>query len=128
MARKNTLQSRIAQNQSLAASFNSPVTVIEYTDNVCYQINVTTSDSEGSFVVQASADYDVNQPGTQVSNPGNWVDLMLAGGTPTVAGANDSILIDLNQLPFKAIRLRYVSSVAGTGTCDIWIVTKQIGG
>ena len=60
-------------------------------------------------------------------NPGNWINLVLAGGTPFVAAANDQILIDLNQLPFTAIRLSYTSTIAGTGVADIFITARQLG-
>lgn len=128
MARKNIVVHRLVSAQSLAASFNSEVTVIRYLDNLSYQINITTSNSTGTFKVQGSNDYAVSEPGTQVTNSGTWVDLTLGGGTPSVAAANDSILINMNQLPFTAIRLVYTAGTAGTGTCAIYVVGKQIGG
>lgn len=129
MSRKNTLVTPLVIGQSLSASFNSAPTVVRYLDNCSYQINVTTTNSSGTFTVQASDDYYVNEGNDSVVvNPGNWVTLTLAGGTPFVAGANDSIIINLNQLPFYAIRLAYTSTAAGTGTCNIYIVNKQIGG
>lgn len=127
MARKDILVHKILTDQSLAADFVTDPTVINYLDNIAYQINVLTSDSTGTFIVQASVDYKVSTPGTQIANPGNWVDLPLSG-TPVVSGADDSILINLNQLPFSAVRLKYVSDTAGTGTCEAYIEAKQIGG
>jgi hypothetical protein len=126
MSRKNVLVHRLAEAQSLAANFNSPVTLIKYLDNMSYQINVDTSNSEGSFKVQGSLDYTVG-PAGEVIDSGSWVDLDI-GGSPLVEAQNDTILIDMNQLPFVAIRLVYTSDTAGTGTCDIWIVGKQLGG
>lgn len=128
MARKNTLPYRVAHNQSLAANFTCSPTLIRYLDNISYQINVTTSNSTGTFVVQGSLDYTVDEPGGTVTNPGNWIDLTLGGGTILVSAASDQILIDLNQLPFNAVRLKYTSTVPGTGTCDIYILCKQVGG
>ncbi len=127
MARKNFNDYEVSTNQSLATSFISPVTIISYMDNVGYQINITTSNSTGSFAVQVSNDYDSNELGTNVYNPGTWASLDL-GGTPVAAGANDIISISLNQLPYKAIRINYTSNVAGTGTCDIYLSSKQVGG
>lgn len=69
--------------------------------------------------VQASA----NQAGVA----GHWIDLTLGGGTPTIAAASDDIIIDLNQLPFSAIRLSYTSTVAGTGTAQIVAMSKAVG-
>lgn len=126
MARKNTLNWQLLNDQSLATSFISPVTFIRNTDNVSYQINVTTSNSTGTFTIQVSDDYAINNEGA-VTNPGSWLTLTLSG-TPTVAAANDVIGISLNQLPYDAIRLVYTASTPGTGTCDATITSKQIGG
>jgi hypothetical protein len=128
MARKNVNVYQILTDESLAANFNSAPTLVKNLDNCSYQINVTTSDSTGSFKVQASNDYAIDETVNTVTNAGQWFDLTLAGGTPTVSGANDVIGINLNQLPFVAIRLSYTSTIAGTGTCSATIVTKQIGG
>jgi hypothetical protein len=127
MGRKNVLIHELVASKSLSTSFISPVTTIIYTDNVSYQINVATTDSFGTLNVQVSDDYATNPTTGAVMNPGTWDSLVLSG-TPTVSGATDSIIISMNQLPFTAIRLIYTSSVAGTGTADIYITTKAIGG
>lgn len=126
MARKNTLLYPVL-NQSLAASFTSTPTIITYLDNISIQINITTTNSTGTFSIQGSNDYARTEPSDVVSNAGNWVDLTLSG-TPTVAAANDSIIIDMNQLPFTAIRIKYTSTIAGTGHCDMYTVARQLGG
>lgn len=110
--------------QSMASSFNSLPTMIKYLDNVSYQINITTSNSTGTFSIQGSNDYQAAD-GLNSAATGNWVTLTLSG-TPVAAGANDNIMLTLNQLPFRAIRLVYVSAVAGTGTCNCYIVAKQL--
>lgn len=113
MARKLVLDPvQIASNQSLAASFNSASTAVPYQDNIAYQILVTTTNSTGQFVLQGSLD-DVN-----------WADLLNCG---TVAAANDDIVVNVNQFPFKYIRLAYTSSVAGTGTCSIKLMARTVG-
>lgn len=127
MSRKNQLNYKIEDNRSLAASFISSPTVIKYLDNVSYQINITTSAASGFFTIQASNDYEVNEPGTQIMDSGVWTDLTLSG-VPVVAGANDSIVISMNQVPYNALRIQYTSTVAGAGTCDIITQIKQIGG
>lgn len=127
MARKNVLEYQLATAQSLAASFISPVTVTKYLDNCSYQIDVTTSDSNGSFTVEVSDNYAINEETNSVTSAGTWGTLPI-GGTPVAGGANDVIQIDINQLSFKAMRIRYVSSVAGTGTCAIKLVCRQLGG
>lgn len=126
---KNVALKQIASNQSLAASFTSEVTTIQWLDNISYQINIDTSNSEGTFVVEASLDYvPANNVQNAQANAGNWFALQLSGGTPAVEGQDDVIGIDLNQLPYRAIRLRYISTVAGTGTCNIFINCRQLGG
>jgi len=129
MARKNVLKPVLLTPtpQSLAVAYTSPVTTITFADNIAYQINTTTSDSTGSFVVEGSLDYEVDFVTGALRNPGNWAALDL-GGTPVVAAANDVILINLNQLPFNAMRLRYVPIIPGTGTINVYIMTKEIGG
>ena len=80
--------------QSLAASFTTAPTLIDFQDNVAYQINVTTTNSTGTFAVQASLDYEKGN-GLENARTGNWVTLTLGGGTPTVSAANDNIMIYL---------------------------------
>lgn len=128
MARKNTLYYKVAEAQSLSSSFISSPTVVTYLDNCAYQLNVTTTNSIGTFKVQGSLDYKISEPGTEVQNPGQWADLPLGGGTPFVNAANDTILIDLNQIPFSALRIVYTAGTPGTGTVDIMFVSKQLGG
>lgn len=128
MARKNVVVYQLNKAQSMAASFTTNPTLIKYLDNIAYQINVTTTNSTGTFSVQGSLDYTIDETVNNVSNPGNWITLKLAGGVPTISAASDQILIDLNQLSFNAVRLVYTSTVAGTGTCDIFVMGRQIGG
>lgn len=128
MARKDTIRTELLSSQSLAASFNGPATIVRFLDNCSYQINITTTNSIGTFTVQGSNDYDVYSPSDAPETTGNWVDLTLGGGTPFANAANDSIIIDLNQIPFNALRVKYTAGTAGTGRCDIWFVAKQIGG
>lgn len=91
-------------------------------------MNVSTTDSAGTFQVQVSNDYYVNEGNDAVVvNPGHWVGLTLAGGTPTVAAVSDQIVINLNQLPFYAVRLAYFPTTSGTGTVDIYITDKSLG-
>lgn len=124
---KNTVRYEVSTNQSLAASFNSPVTVITYLDNCAYQMNIRTTDSIGTFKIQGSLDYMENAIGDQAQEgSNNWVDLTLGGGTPFVNAVDDTIIIDMNQVPFKALRVVYTSTTAGTGHADIWFMAKEL--
>lgn len=128
MARKDTLQSKLLTGQSLAATFTGPVTVIKNTDSISYQINVTTTNSIGTFKVQVSDDYTQYAPSEAVTISGNWADLPLGGDALSINAANDVLSVELRSLSFQAIRIVYTSGTAGTGTCDLWISTKQLGG
>lgn len=128
MPRKNILPYQIESDKSLAASFTSTPTVITFTDNISYQINCYTSDSIGTFALEVSNDYVVDSVTGSVKFAGTWNPLDLGGGTPFVNGDDAVISISLNQVPFGAIRVAYTSSVAGTGTCDIFFLSKQLGG
>lgn len=128
MARKNIVSYPILVARSLAASFQSVPTFIQYLDNVSYQINVTTTNSTGTFAIQASNDYAIDEITNTVTNPGNWMDLTLGGGTPAVAAANALIAISMNQVPFKALRIAYTAGTPGTGICSAFINCRQLGG
>lgn len=125
MSRKAQLNYVLEENKSLSSSFVTNPTVVTFLDNLSYQINVTTSDSQGVFVVQASNDYDVGLP-AGIENLGQWFDLVLSG-VPTVNLANDTIAISMNQVPFKAVRLSYTANTPGTGVCKIIIQDKMLG-
>lgn len=128
MSRKNQLVYKLSPTggQSLGASFTTAPTLVKYLDNCAYQIDATTSDAVGAFTVQASLDYAVNETTNIVTNSGHWVTLPI-GGTPALGSANDDILINLNQLPFNAIRLVYTRT-SGTGTAELYIQCRQLGG
>lgn len=113
--------------KSMSASFSSPATIVRNLDNVSYQINIATTNSTGTFAIQASNDYAVNAETGLVINAGNWITLPLSG-SPVAAGSADQILINLNQLPFNAVRFAYTPSVAGTGTLTAFLMAKQLGG
>lgn len=128
MARKNTLVHKLYDApQSLSATFTTPATLIRYLDNISYQFNAVTTDSIGNFAVECSDDYAVNEAGV-TSNPGIWVPLTLAGGVPFVNAGDADILIDLNQLPYIAVRVVYTATTPGTGTVEMYIVARQLGG
>lgn len=127
MARKDINFYKIATAQSLASGFTTTPTIVRYTDNISYQINITTTNSQGTFSVQVSDDYAIYAPTGVVENPGHWSTLTLSG-SPVVAAANDVIGISLHQLPYGAVRLVYAPTVAGTGVVDIYFSSKQVGG
>lgn len=127
MSRKNVLAPVVLESaKSLAATFTTTPTVLSFQDNISYQINITTSDSTGEFSIEASNDYSANNNGIDNADTGQWAMLPL-DGTPSVAAGNDTILININQFPFKALRLRYTANVAGTGIAEILLMARTVG-
>lgn len=124
MARKNQVTYKVATAQSLAADFISTPTWVKYLDNAAYQI-IPTGTPTGEFFVEASVDYDVNEAGV-VTNPGHWDTLPLSVAL-TQTGTAEDILVNLNQLPFTAIRVRYAYT-SGAGTADIFLSARTLGG
>ena len=105
-------QDGLPVTQSLSASFSTVATSVKFQDNLSYQINITTTNSQGTFQLQGSND--------GVS----YADLGTAG---VVAAANDVAVININQFPFAYMRLHYTSSVAGTGICSIVLMGRSVG-
>lgn len=102
----------LVSNQSLAASFTTPTTTVPFQDNLSYQINITTTDSTGTFNLQGSDD------GVNFGNTGNTI---------AVSAADDVGLISINQWPFKFVRVSYAPTIAGTGTCTILFHARTVG-
>lgn len=124
MSRKNTLNPiQMLNAVSLAADIAATPLRIQYLDNVSMQLIVTTSNAVGTFYVQGSLDYAVNEGGI-VTNTGTWTSLTLSP-VPTLASANTTILLDLNQLSFPFVRLIY-TRVSGTGTVTAYGSAKSV--
>lgn len=111
---------RLADDQSLAANFNSNVVTIKSIDNVGIVIETSSvTDNTGTFGVDVRIKKDDN-------TFSSWVGLTLSS-TPTLANADDQFFINLNQLP--PCELRVTFTAAGSvpdGTCDIWVSGKQV--
>ncbi len=105
-----------------AATVTSPVTQVNYHDNLVYQCNITGS-PVGLLEAQASDDYlAINTAGgqTNVIRAGNWVTITSAAVTTAA-----TIIFDLNQIGPMAVRLLYTKT-SGTGAIDVWISGKQV--
>lgn len=125
MSRKSNLkQYHSVTNGSMAASITSPVTNIEFLDNVGVQLNFTGA-PVGNFQVQVSIDYNQDNNGNVIS-AGNWVPVTLSNGT---VNANTSlgspIYIDLNQLSAPWVRVVYVRT-SGTGALNVFLSGKML--
>lgn len=100
---------------TLSGNITSGSVAIPFLDNIGIQINITAPAlTSGFFTVNASLD------GV------NYMPLVMSG-TPAVSGSADTVMISLNQVPFRYITVNYTSSTAGTGSCDVWVMSKEIG-
>lgn len=103
---------------NMASTITSPVTTIQWLDNIAIQFNFTGSPT-GTFSVQGSLDYDPN-----TNNPGTWNSVTL-DPVPVASGSSGSILINMDELAFPYLRVQYVPS-GGTGSLDYFISAKEI--
>ena len=105
------------------------MTVVQNLSMVSYDVSFTGS-PVGTLSVQVSNTYSQNADGT-VRNPGNWVNLPLAGGTGTTVTAGAITIgagitngfIDIDQIGSYAMRLVYMAT-SGSGTMSATINGK----
>ncbi len=93
---------------------------LEYYDNVGLETEWTGA-AVGTFSVEASNQYD---PATAPNVTFKAVTLASAPANP--AGSASGWLLDLNQIPFKWVRLRYTNA-SSTGVLNVWAFRKKIG-
>lgn len=118
MSRKN-VNNFVAFNDVVDGyGVESEVSSIAFLDNVSYQVE-WTGDLEGTFAVLASNNYD------KVKNLGTFYELTFSPGLGAATGTPGGYLINLNQLPFKDVKMSFTPS-AGSGTLTIIINSKMI--
>lgn len=121
MSFRSRLQSKkLADGQSLEASFNSEVFDIKTVDNIGINISASSvTDNTGTFEIEWRVYKDANEFS-------DWAELTLSS-TPTLADAAATFAVILNQLPPGQIRVKFTAA-GGTpdGTCDIWISANQL--
>lgn len=113
-------------NGNMAGNITSPVSNIEFMDNVGIQLNFTGS-PVGNFQIQISIDYDQDNNGNVITQ-GNWVPITFPSpisgeNIPTSSGS--PIYIDLNQLSAPWVRVVYTRT-SGTGTLNSFICGKML--
>ena len=106
----------------MSGNITSDPTNIQFLDNVSMQLNFTGTPT-GTFTVQGSLDYQQTSPFAKAAI-GNWIDITLPT-TPAAAGSANQILIDMNQLSFPWIRVKYTAS-SGSGTLNAYISAKAV--
>lgn len=135
MPRKNHLAKyqSITNGDMSAASITSPVTNIQFLDDVGCQFNFAGS-PVGGFAIQVSADYAQDELGN-VQSAGNWVPLTFTywNGTAFVTGTSiptsvgSPVYLDLALLSASWIRSVY-TKVSGTGTLNAFVTAKSVSG
>lgn len=97
----------------MSTSLTTLVTSVGATDNVAYQL-VYTGSPVGTFLVEASI------------NGTDWSALTFSTAITTSSAPSGS-LININQIPYRQLRLRYVPT-SGTGSLTVWFEGKRLGG
>lgn len=101
--------------RTLASNFTTDAYSVEYLDNVgiCIKCSSVT-DNTGTFTIQGSVDGVT------------FVEITVSP-VMVLADASQNFLINLNQMPFKELKVDFVAA-GGTpdGTCDIAIMAKRI--
>jgi len=132
--RKNNILSfpSIVNGDMSLASLTSKVSCIQYLDDVGIQFT-WTGVPVGNFQIQVSADFARDNTTNTVSNPGNWVPLLLSywNGTafvtsttvPTSVGS--PIYLDLALLSAPWIRAVYTKT-SGTGSLNAVLTAKGL--
>jgi len=114
MSRRNKIRYKFWDAQSITATVTWSGTNISYLEGgVAIQLNVTTTGNDGQFAVQVSNDNS------------NWSDLTLDPIIPALASANTNIFINISDLNFEYLRVKFTQgSVTTNGTVTGWIVAK----
>lgn len=115
----------VVMNGNASSNITSTVTVIQNLSQVSYDVSFTGAPS-GTLSVQVSNTYSQNAAG-QVSNPGNWTNLPLAGSTvvsgsiPITAASNG--FIDIDEVGAYAMRLVFIAT-GGSGSMNAVVSGK----
>lgn len=121
--RKNViLPFKMLDAQTLDSSFNTDPTNIQYLDNVSLQISVTTTANTGQFAIEVSNDpQNERDPSTAT-----WDELDLDPPIAALADADTTISIDMNQLGFTYIRLKFTLGTGTNGTATAYLTAKEL--
>lgn len=112
MALKNIIKPHhLMVDGDMSGSLISDAVDVTYTDNVGFQLTFTGTPT-GVFSCQGTID-EVN-----------WSSLTFST-TPTADGGDDVHLLNINQIPYKKLRIRY-SPMMGTGTLNIYVMSKGL--
>lgn len=120
MALKNVMKPYLLVDAaSMGADITSDPFDVTYSDNVGIQL-VFIGTPTGVFEVQGSIDYN------DTRETGNWSALDF-GTAPAASGAADVHLLNINNVPYKKLRVFY-DRTSGTGSLSVTIMAKTLGG
>jgi hypothetical protein len=112
--RKNVLQNYKAINAGdMSGNLTSPSTNIQFLDNIGIQLLFPGAVASGQFFIDASLDNV------------NWSTLDIIPGM-VASDPDGQILIDMNNMSFSHIRIRYVAVPGDVGSLTAFIEGKSI--
>jgi hypothetical protein len=97
----------------MASDIVSPSTTVQYLDNISVQLLFSGSSATGQFFIDGSLDNV------------NWVPLDIFPAM-YASDADKQILIDMNNISFSNIRVRYAHAPGDTGSLTAIIEGKSI--
>lgn len=114
MSRKSVIRGhKVITDGDMSGSLTSEITNVTNLDNVGYIVEWSGSSPSGQIEVEIQ------------SGPSGWAPLDF-GSTISVSGNTGSIILNINQIPFENIRLKYTAS-SGTGTLNVTLSSKVVG-
>jgi len=106
---------------SMGGDITSTPIDVQNIDNVGLQVAWTSANAVGVISVQGSLDYKPTNPPTA----GTWYDLTFDPALTQPASDNGGYLINLNQVPYTWLRLKYTRT-SGTGTLTAYACGKMV--
>lgn len=109
---------KVFDSVSMATTQTSPIVYVPYLDNVGIVVSWSGTSPVGEVVVEVS---------NQQDNPNEamiWTELDF-GAPVAITGNTGDHLISCNNLPFNALRLKYVAT-SGTGNLNAFLQVKMV--
>lgn len=130
MSRKNNFKFRIVKDKDLGASFDTFAnpSYIEDIDNVGIALFWAIAASPvGQFEVWVSNDPGVADPAAVNQKPVNWVKLDF-GATITIDSSQQSHVINMTQLSYTWMAIKYISTSGGAlDLMNAYATFKSVG-
>ena len=79
----------------------------------------------GTFSIEVSNNWKPTNPNDQSVGAGTWTPLTLAVTMEAPANSAGDEAVDLSDLPFKWVRLKYTNA-ANSGTLQVYYVAKRV--